>query len=399
LPLDSGFSSLAFHALSEVLEKQSVTKARGANLNSKGATKMGIIERTYGKDTNAVINEVLISSDSHVIEPEGLWKKQMPKAFQDRAPNFGGQRPNDVPGAAMDKTKRVSEMAADGVSAEVLYPTHGLKCLSLDDNELEAACCRVYNDWLIDYCGASPDRLIGIAMLSMYDIDGAVKELERCRKAGMRGSVIWQVPPSELPFSSSHYDKFWATSQDLDMPVNLHILSGHGYSRSRSFGLGDTPTGLTQEANSVNMKLFQSVNSLYELIYSGVLERFPKLKVVLVENELGWIPFVLEQWDYYFKRHGAKREGLAIKKLPSEYFHNQIYTTFFNDAVGGHILSWWGIDNCMWSNDFPHGNSTWPNSRRVVARDLGDLPAGSRAKLVRENVARLYNIAVPSPIQ
>ena len=124
------------------------------------------------------------------------------------------------------------------------------------------------------------------------------------------------------------------------------------------------------------MKLFQSINSLYELIFSGVLERFPRLKVVLVENEIGWIPFVLEQWDYYFKRHGANREGLAIKKLPSEYFHGQVYATFFNDAVGGHILSWWGADNCMWSNDFPHGNSTWPHSREIVARDMGDLPAG-----------------------
>jgi len=183
------------------------------------------------------------------------------------------------------------------------------------------------------------------------------------------------------------------------MPVNLHILSGHGYSRSRSFGQGDTPTGMTAEHNSVNMKLFQSVDSLYDLIYSGVLERFPKLKIVLVENELGWIPFVLEQWDYYFKRHGAKREGLAIRKPPSEYFHNQIYTTFFNDAVGGHMLSWWGQDNCMWSNDFPHGNSTWPNSRQVVSRDLGSLPADVRAKLVRENVAKVYNIPIPTPVQ
>ena len=360
---------------------------------------MAIIERTYGKETKAVINELLISSDSHVIEPAGLWQKQLPKAFQDRAPDWGGQRPNDVPGGAQDGNKRVSEMAADGVSAEVLYPTHGLKCLSLDNHELEAACCRVYNDWLIDYCSAAPERLIGIAMLSMYDIDGAVKELERCRKAGMRGSVIWQVPPPDLPFSSSHYDKFWAASQDLEMPVNLHILSGHGYSRSRSFGLGDTATGMTAEHNSVNSKLAQSVDSLYDLIYSGVLERFRKLKVVLVENELGWIPFVLEQWDYYFKRFGAKREGLLIKKLPSEYFHNQIYTTFFNDAVGGHILSWWGQDNCMWSNDFPHGNTTWPHSRKVVARDLGDLSPEIRAKLVRENVARLYNIPVPNAIQ
>jgi hypothetical protein len=111
------------------------------------------------------------------------------------------------------------------------------------------------------------------------------------------------------------------------------------------------------------------------------------------------MPFVLEQWDYYFKRHGANREGLAMKKLPSEYFHENVYATFFNDAVGGHMLSWWGTENCMWSNDFPHGNSTWPNSREIVARDMGNLPAATRAKLVRENVARLYDIPVPSPIE
>lgn len=360
---------------------------------------MGIIERTYGRESDAVIDEVLISADSHVIEPERYWKKQLPKAFQDRAPEFGGQRETDSPGA-MDKNKRVAEMARDGVSAEVLYPTHGLKALSLEDRELEAACARVYNDWLIDYCAAAPDRLIGNAMLSMYDIDGAVKEQERCRKAGLHGSVIWQVPPPELPFNSEHYEPFWAAAQDLDMPVSLHILSGHGYSRGRAFGQDPVlESGLTQESNSVNRKLFQSVNGLYELIFSGVLERFPDLKVVLVESEIGWIPFLLEQWDYYFKRHGTKRDGLSLKKLPSEYFHEQVYTTFFNDAVGGHILSWWGADNCMWSNDFPHGNSTWPNSRQVVARDLGDLPAERRAKLVRENVARLYHIPVPSPVQ
>src|SRR4026208_736299 len=148
---------------------------------------MAIMERTYGRESKTVIDEVLISSDSHVIEPEGLWKKQLPKAFQDRAPGFGGQRPTASPGA-MDNNKRVSEMAADGVSAEVLYPTHGLKALSLDDPELEAAGCRVCNDVLSDYCSAAPDRLIGLAMLSMCDVDGAVKELERCMKAGLRGS-------------------------------------------------------------------------------------------------------------------------------------------------------------------------------------------------------------------
>jgi predicted TIM-barrel fold metal-dependent hydrolase len=358
---------------------------------------MSVLERTYGRAANANINEVLISSDSHVIEPEGLWTKRLPKAFQERAPGFGGRRKGDHPGA-MEGTNRVNEMAADGVSAEVLYPTHGLKALSLDDPELEEACARVYNDWLIEYCQAAPDRLIGLAMLSMYNVEGAVKEMERCRKAGLPGSVIWQVPPPELPFTSDHYDPFWAAAQELQMPVSLHILSGHGYSKSRAFGQSAGARGINQERNSVNQKLFQAIDALYDFIFSGVLERFPRLKLVLVENEIGWIPFILEQWDYYFKRHGVGRAGLTLKRLPSEYFHEQVYATFFNDAVGGHTLSWWGVDNCMWSNDYPHGNSTWPRSREVVARDMGNLPTEARAKLLRENVARLYHINVPSPV-
>ena len=217
--------------------------------------------KEHTEKTNAVLNELLISSDSHVIEPAGLWQKATARKLFGTAPPISAGKGPTTARRRQDKNKRVAEMAADGVSAEVLYPTHGLQCLSLDDHELEAACCPVYNDWLIDYCSAAPERLIGIAMLSMYDIDGAVKELERCRKAGMRGSVIWQVPPPELPFSSTHYENFWAASQDLDMPVNLHILSGHGYSRSRSFGLGDTATGMTAGAQQRQHEVVQSIDA------------------------------------------------------------------------------------------------------------------------------------------
>jgi predicted TIM-barrel fold metal-dependent hydrolase len=361
---------------------------------------MPVLERTYGRETGATTDELLISADSHVIEPEGLWKERLPRAFQDRAPAFGGRRRGDHPGA-MDRSERVAEMAADGVSAEVLYPTHGLRALSLDDPELEEACVRVYNDWITDYCAAAPDRLIGLGMLSMYNIEHAIEEMERSRKVGLLGSIIWQVPPPEIPFTSDHYDRFWAAAQDMNMPVNLHILSGHGYSKRRALNRESSPAsrGIEQERTSVNEKLIQAMDALYDLIFSGVLERHPRLKVVLVENEIGWIPFLLEQWDYYFKRHGPDRPGLSLKRLPSEYFHEQVYATFFNDAVGAHSLSWWGADNCMWSNDYPHGNSTWGHSREIVARDMGNLPAATRAKLLRENVARLYEIDIPTPVE
>ena len=353
---------------------------------------MNLTDRTYRRGPSAPIDDLLFSSDSHVVEPEGLWQRELPQRFRDKAPADGGRRETHFPGA-MEKSERVKEMTADGVSGEVLYPSHGLRVLNSGDPELEAACARVYNDWLIDYCQAAPDRLVGIAIISVYDMQHAVQEMKRAREAGFRGVMIWQVPPPEFSFASDHYEPLWAAAQDLEMPVSLHILSGHAYSRDRG------PNAWTvQERTSVNLKLAQSMDSLLDIIFSGVLERFPRLKIVLAENEIGWIPFVLEQWDYYYVRHSKNRSEPKLSLLPSEYFNRQIYATFFNDAVGARLLSWWGQDNCMWSSDYPHANSTWPNSREVVARDLGELPADARAKLVRGNVARLYGLQMPSAV-
>ena len=355
---------------------------------------MGVIERTYSQPSSGPLNELLFSADSHVIEPEGLWKRGLPASIKNKAPTFGGRRGGDHPGA-MEKVKRVEEMTVDGVSGEVLFPTHGLRLLSIEDRSLQEACVRVYNDWLIDYCKAAPDRLIGLGLLSVYNIEHAIHEMERCRDAGLRGVTIWQVPHPSLPFTSDHYDALWAQAQDSAMPVNLHILSGFGYSANRR-DLGRA--GIDRHRSSVNHKMTQVMDVLYDLIFSSVLERFPRLKLVLAESEVGWLPFVLEQWDYYHTRHGANRPDSKLPLAPSEYFNRQVYATFFNDAVGGRALSWWGQENCMWSSDYPHGNSTWPHSREVVARDVGHLPADVRAKLVRENVARLYGVALPEHV-
>jgi uncharacterized protein len=280
----------------------------------------------------------------------------------------------------------------DGVSAEVLYPTSGLTLFSLEDPELQEACFRVYNDWLIEYCQAAPDRLWGIACIAMYDVDHAVAELERCKANGLRGSLIWQAPHPDLPFNSPHYEKFWAASQDLNMPVNFHILTGFNYSKG-----GGRPSGVEHYRGSVNLKTFDAANLFFDLIFYGVLERYPRLKIVNVENEIGWIPFFLQQWDYYYRRFRDSNPP-PIEVEPSEYFNRQMFVTFFDDAVGGHSFDWWGHDNAMWSNDYPHPNSTWPNSRQVIQRDLGHLSAEIRRKLVCENVAQLYGLEIPSPV-
>jgi predicted TIM-barrel fold metal-dependent hydrolase len=138
-------------------------------------------------------------------------------------------------------------------------------------------------------------------------------------------------------------------------------------------------------------------DALFDMMFYGVLERYPKLKIVSVENEIGWMPFWLGQCDKAFKRH-RHSEKVPMSKLPSEYFAEQIYATFFNDAVGGKLFSWWGVDNCMWSNDYPHQNSTWPNSRVVIDRDMAHLPAADREKLLSTNVRKLYKLKAPASV-
>jgi predicted TIM-barrel fold metal-dependent hydrolase len=336
--------------------------------------------------------EILISADSHVMEPPDLWKNGVPSQFKESAPLFPphkvGEGFQHHPGGH-DPHARIKEMEVDGLAAEVLYPTLGLDLFGLDDARLQEACFRTYNDWLIEYCQVAPTRLVGIPSIPVYDIDRGVKELERCRKAGLKGAIIWQVPHADLPFHSEHYNRFWAAAQDLDAPVSLHILTGHGYNKNK-----ERRKGVEHYRGSVNLKLLDIANALFELMFYGVLDRYPRLKIVTVENEVGWIPFMLQQWDYYFHRFRGVNPP-PMKRDPSEIFKSQVYACFFNDAVGGHNMEWWsGVENCMWSNDFPHPNSTWPNSRKVIDRDLGHLSKERRAKLLCTNVARLYNMEV-----
>jgi uncharacterized protein len=369
--------------------------------------------------------ETIISADSHVIEVPDLWQKGLPQSLKERAPRayfdekrdawmFGspdvtpqavgglfmaGQQPEEINkfrkagfSAAREggwnPIARVKDMEQDGVTAEVLFPSLGLGLFCIEDATLQEALFSAYNDWLADYCRKVPERLFGIALISVFNIDRAIAEMERCKKAGVVGTMIWQVPHPNLPFTSEHYERIWAASQDLDLPVHLHILTGFGASMRRQ-----TSHGITRYRIGVQQTR-EIEDALFDIIFSGVLERYPRLKIVSVENEIGWLPFWLGQCDKAFRRHRSN-EALSIDKAPSEYFNRQVYATFFNDHVGGRLFSWWGSDNCMWSNDYPHQNSTWPKSREVIFRDMGHLSAGEREKLLFANVRKLYNSQLP----
>ncbi len=327
--------------------------------------------------------ENLVSADSHVIEDPRVWAGALPPTFW---PTEG--KMFQEAGGGMDPVTRLSDMVVDGVVAEVLYPSLGLKVFSIEDPDLQATCCRLYNQWLIDFCAADPGRLLGIGLIPAYDIDRALAEIDFCRQGQLRGIQVWQTPHPDLPFTSDHYDPVWATAARAQLPVSMHILTGFNYSR-QMHELGPEQPIVEAYRGAVNGKLAVAMDLLLDLILGGVFERFPQLRVVLVENEIGWLPFALDQWDYYFHRM-SKYRPMPITEEPSTYFRRQVYATFFRDPLAGRVLDWWGTENCMWSNDYPHGNTTWPHSRRYISEHLGHYPDEIQQRLVRGNVERLY---------
>ena len=325
--------------------------------------------------------EQRISADSHMGEPPDLWEKRLPKEFRDRALRFPHITPYETTyhlrAGAWDPHERLKDLAFDGISAEVLYPSFAKEAWALGDPELEEACIRVYNDWMIEFCSVAPERFWGSAMVSLHNIDNAVKELERCKEAGLRAANIPAMPEPALPsYSSVHYDGLWAGAQALDMPVNMHINSGSGWKTAQLADSGLVPRGAHK---------FYWMKALGDIVGSGVLERYPELKVVIAEAGVGWIPFFAQELDFY------SGSSSTLPMPPSHYIWRQVHATFISDEVGGHLLSKYGQDNFMWSNDYPHPACIWPGASDAIERDLGHLSPEDRAKVLRGNVARLYN--------
>lgn len=367
----------------------------------------------------------LISADSHVSEPPDLWVERIAKMYRERAPRLAinpsgrqgayflyegyephpigiglaaGKSPEELaqfltqgtyadarPGG-WDPAARLKDNELDGVEADVLYTTLGFRIFWLKDAGLQQACFRVYNDWLAEYCSYAPTRMAGLALISLYDPQEGAEELARCAKMGLKGGMIWCSPPEEQPYSSALYDPFWATAQDLQMPISLHAITGMGRESQWNFGVKERYMRATILSHEVE-------RSFSVLIFTGVLERFPRLQIVSAENNCGWLPYYLQRMDRTFERSRyASDYNLSLK--PSEYFQRQMYCTYIDDYVGVANRHFIGVDKLMWSSDYPHQASSWPHSQDIVARDFKDVSEEERFKITRGNVANLYGFAL-----
>jgi predicted TIM-barrel fold metal-dependent hydrolase len=231
-----------------------------------------------------------------------------------------------------------------------------------------------------------------LALISLYEPKQAAQDLADCAKKGLAGAIIWASPPEELPFHSEVYDPFWAAAQELNMPISLHEFAGMKW--------------VDWDENAKKRTVAQAINSheveqtFATLIISGVLERFPGLKVVSAELNCGWLPFFLFRIEERFDARGIRFRGtpfptkLTLK--PSEYFRRQLFATFIDDGFGVAHRHEIGVENILWSSDFPHSATFWPKSREKISHDFQGVSDADKEKILYRNTARLYGFDVNS---
>jgi predicted TIM-barrel fold metal-dependent hydrolase len=361
----------------------------------------------------------ILSADSHVVEPREVWSERLERRFAGRGPRIIGQyngrrsdffvaeglapfpvaafavagvdpreyrdkMGNGYPGvrpSAWDPAERIKDQTVDGVMGEVLYPSLAMQLFQLEDGELRAASFRAYNDWLAEYCAYDPKRLAGIALIALDQPAAGAAELERAVKKGLKGAMIWGEAPAERPYGDRSYDRFWAAAQMMAVPVSLHILTERKSAGNRS-------TGVMTYYPSLHHAVQKSIAGL---IFGGVLERFPRLQIVSVENDIGWIPHFLQRLDHSYEKY-RYLERNVIPHPPSFYFHRQVRATFQDDRVGVVTRGFIGVEALMWASDFPHSDSTWPRSREVIDRDFAGVPESEMRQIVADNTAAVYGI-------
>ena len=367
-------------------------------------------------------NYRIISSDSHVIEPEDLWEKRIDKRFRNRAPRllhevdadqwicdgmrFGAIEANQQAGVrfedpeklsitgtmetaplgGLDPHEHVKDMDLDGIEAGVLYPSQGLTLFRVPASDVVSAAFSAYNDYLAEFCSPYPNRLKGIAMVNVDDVEEGVAELERSANKGLVGAMI-SVDPI-LPYNHPAYDRFWSAAQDLNMPLSLHT----GTMRWKP-GM-DTTSVEIQSALDLPNREYNPRTCVNNMVFSGVFERYPTLRVGVVEFEIAWAPYFMDRMDEFYKQRALGVHGNRFQNgmLPSDFFRNNIFIGFQEDDLGIQLRHHIGVDNLLWGSDYPHAESTFPKSREILEQILDGVPVEEQAKIAGTNTAILYGI-------
>ncbi len=367
---------------------------------------------------------LVIDADQHVCEPSDLWESNLPTRLADRGirvrwnsdtgfdecsidgqlvtdrglvglgnaaepfDDFSrGRRYEDLNPAAFDPQERVKVLDAEGIDLAVLYPGLGLTLGGINDPELAVASCRVYNEWVADWCGAAPNRLVAAGALPMQDPKAAAEEVRRLVSMGLRGGFVRPNPYGGKPLHHDDFRPVWAALSETGLPVCFHPAD-----------LGDMPgayQGLAKwmapGTHDALVLLFDQQMTLSNLVYGGTLEHFPELKVLILESGGGWIAHWMDRLDGFIDTYGWGAAKLSLP--PSEYFQRQCWISFDpTERSASPLASLIGHDRFVWASDFPHSDARYPGVLEHLRSASTDLPSSQRSAYLGANAQAVYGI-------
>ena len=377
-------------------------------------------------------NAKIMSADDHMIEPPHLWVDRVPSRYRDGCPRIvevdgrqawlyedeltyipmgscralpgfseagyppapGTARFDEIRPGCYDPVERLKDMDIDGVWGQLCFPNYARFAghrffLNVRDQALGLACLRTYNDYLLDeWCATDPDRLFGSVILPLYDLGEAIGELERVIAKGAR-AIAFSENPTVLGLPSvhtDHWDPLWAVANEAGLPVCMHI----GSSSKLVTTSVDAPPTVLVSLNGLN-----SMMACVDWLFSGILERYPRLKVILSEGGAGWIPYLLERADKAFHDGRIARDlsigqaGVAATMPPRQVFAEHMYVCLVDERFALRSLDDVPVDNLLFEGDYPHGDGLWPNNRAYLEKALADVPDADALKIAETNLRAL----------
>ena len=278
---------------------------------------------------------------------------------------------------------RLKDLDMDHIDAEVMYGVLGMHRV-IQNHELLTVVYKLYNDYAADICKANPQRLAALACIPNDDPQTAAAEVRRAASIGLRGSDF-VVSHAVKPLWHRDWDPLWEAVQECEMPISFHT-AGPSIRQPDDAAMAEE---YNDEYRATLLTMFQICGAEFipGVIFSGALERFPRMKFVLGECGAGWVPYVLSRMD---EEYDDQFRHLSLTMKPSEYWYRQGHTTFQHEPNIARFVDMVGEDNIMWGSDYPHPDGVWPDSAKALEEDLGSLDADVRRKITRDNAGKLY---------
>jgi predicted TIM-barrel fold metal-dependent hydrolase len=370
----------------------------------------------------------IISADDHIVEPPHVWQDRLPQRMRAEGPRvvrddqgedlwvYAGRtypqsliaavagrplatwrrRPfsfDEIRPGCYDPRARLEDMDTDGVSIQTNGPSFprlgGTVFLEGEDRRLALACVRAYNDFCVDeWCAAAPERFLPVVILPIWDVELSVSELERTLALGAKMVSFVEDPvPLGLPsFYTDHWDPLFAVAQEAGIPLSLHF----GSSGRVAFDDPGAPNVVMQSLLGCN-----SMAALTDLVYSPLLERFPRLKFVMSESGIGWVPYLIERLDQMWFEH-RHYQPISFDRRPSDVYRRHFWMcTILTEEFGMSVHEAVGTDRILIESDYPHADSRWPHTRQRAAELLATVADDDARQIAELNARTVFGLGPP----